>query len=165
MATAWGELSYVPRWANVERWQERRIGLIGPGNIAQAAHLPAYRRLGLNVVAAADVNPAIRERMRRHWGIEALYDDYHAMLDRERLDVVDITVHERWSDVKVDAVRAARCAPGWPARGRPTPSATCYAICSTRSTMTVRRPAAAVTTCTPCAWCSRPVNHTSARCR
>lgn len=100
-------LEYQPRWPRLGHWRERRIGLIGPGNIAQAAHLPAYRKLGLNVVAAADVNSGILEQMRQRWGIERTYSDYREMLARERLDVVDITVHERWSDVKVDAVRAA----------------------------------------------------------
>jgi predicted dehydrogenase len=107
MAAALSELAFQPHWPHAERWKERRVGLIGPGNIAQSAHLPAYRKLGLNVVAAADINPAILERTRRDWGVAALYADYREMLEKERLDVVDITVHERWSDVKVDAVRAA----------------------------------------------------------
>ncbi|MBI3974300.1 MAG: Gfo/Idh/MocA family oxidoreductase [Chloroflexi bacterium] len=110
MALNFGELAYQPRWPNPKRWKDMRDGLIGPGNIAQSAHLPAYQKLGLKVVAAADVNPAILERMRRRWGIEALSTDYHAMLAKERLDVVDITVHERWSDMKLDAVRAAGAA-------------------------------------------------------
>ncbi|MCL4544650.1 MAG: Gfo/Idh/MocA family oxidoreductase [Chloroflexi bacterium] len=103
-------LPYQPAWPNREQWKRRRIGLIGPGNIAQSAHLPAYRKLGLNVVAAADINPAVLTAMQQRWGVEALYTDYREMLEKERLDVVDITVHERWSDVKVEAVRAAAAA-------------------------------------------------------
>ncbi len=103
-------LSYQPVWLKREAWRHRRIGLIGPGNIAQSAHLPAYRKLGLNVVAAADINPAILTAMQQRWGIDAVYTNYREMLAKEHLDVVDITVHERWSDVKVDAVRAAAAA-------------------------------------------------------
>jgi hypothetical protein len=90
-----GSLAFQPQWGNLDRLKRKRIGLIGPGNIAQRAHLPAYAQLGLNVVAAADVNPAILEQMRRRWGVSALYADYQEMLEKEQLDVVDITVHER----------------------------------------------------------------------
>lgn len=110
MVEDFSQLTYRPQWQNTQRWRDRRIGLIGPGNIAQRAHLPAYRKLGLNVVAAADISPTIRERMQREWGIASVYASYEEMLEKERLDVVDITVHERWSDVKVDAVRAAAAA-------------------------------------------------------
>lgn len=107
MSSSLADLDYEPRWPRLEHWRKRRIGLIGPGNIAQAAHLPAYRKLGLDIVAAADVNPRVLHEMRQRWGIESTYSNYREMLAREHLDIVDITVHERWSDVKVDAVRAA----------------------------------------------------------
>src|SRR5262249_23929243 len=83
--------------------------MIGLGRFVNNNVLPAYRARGYNVVAAADPDPAARERIARQFGIDATYADYREMLDRERLDVVDINL--RWdrgmSPERVVAVQEA----------------------------------------------------------
>lgn len=100
-------LNFTPTWRLDRPW---RVGMVGVGNIAQRAHLPGYRKLGLQVVAAADVNERALAAASHDWNIPSVYTDFREMFAREKLDVVDITVHERWSDVKLDAVRAAAAA-------------------------------------------------------
>ena len=86
-----------------------RVGMIGLGRFVNNNVLPAYLGRGVNVVAAADPEPAARERVQRQFGLASTYADYREMLDRERLDVVDINL--RWdrgmSPERVVAVREA----------------------------------------------------------
>src|SRR3954447_16689369 len=86
-----------------------RIGMIGLGRFVNNNVLPAYRGRGYNVVAAADPDPAARERVQRQFGVPAVYADYREMLDREQLDVADVNL--RWdrgmSPERVVAVREA----------------------------------------------------------
>jgi predicted dehydrogenase len=71
---------------------DRRIGIIGAGAIVNAAHLPAYRAAGLNVVAIADSDRAAAERTAREWGIEHVYDSGEELLARESIEIADIAV-------------------------------------------------------------------------
>ena len=86
-----------------------RIGMIGLGRFVNNSVLPAYRSMGYNVVAAADPDGEARERARTIHRVENVYADYREMLDRERLDVVDINL--RWdrgmSPERVIAVQEA----------------------------------------------------------
>jgi predicted dehydrogenase len=88
---------------------ELRVGMIGLGRFVTNSVLPAYRGRGINVVAAADPEPAVRDRVQRQFGVANTYADYREMLDREQLDVVDINL--RWdrgmSPERVQAVREA----------------------------------------------------------
>lgn len=101
------QVPLVPQWTGKSDY---RIAMIGIGNVANSLHLPSYRAAGFNVVAAADVSPAALERARSAWGIERTYESYVEMLERERPDIVDITIHDRWPDEKVRAVQAAAAA-------------------------------------------------------
>jgi len=100
----------IPRFQIRRRW---RLALIGLGGIAQSAHLPAYRkgqRMGLpiEVVAAAEVDEKRREQGRLVWGIPKVYSDFREMLEKERPDVVDITLHwQRHREAKLEAVLLA----------------------------------------------------------
>jgi predicted dehydrogenase len=84
-----------------------RIGMIGLGRFVNNNVLPAYRAADYNVVAAVDPSEEARERARARFGIANLYADVGKMLDRERLDVVDINL--RWdrgmSAERVEVVR------------------------------------------------------------
>jgi D-apiose dehydrogenase len=84
-----------------------RIGMIGLGRFVNNNVLPAYRARGYNVVAGADPSEAARELAVRAHRVEHVYADYHDMLDKEHLDVVDINL--RWdrgmSATRVDVVR------------------------------------------------------------
>lgn len=63
-----------------------RIGIIGCGRIAVNTHAPAFRRLGLPIVAVADVDPL---RMKAFGSDVKKFIDYHQLLD-EKLDLVSI---------------------------------------------------------------------------
>lgn len=69
-----------------------RAGVIGCGAIAQALHLPGYRKtLGVELVAACD--PAVKQRKdAERIGGPGLrtYSDYRKMLEAEDLDVVSV---------------------------------------------------------------------------
>jgi predicted dehydrogenase len=83
-----------------------RIGLVGLGRFVNNNVLPAYRARGYQVVAAADPDPAARERVARTFGIDRVYADYREMLDVERLEIADVNL--RWdrgmSAARVEAV-------------------------------------------------------------
>lgn len=69
------------------------IGLIGCGAIA-GHHLKAYKNAGYNVVALCDVDRARAEKRRAEFFPEArLYTDYHDLLRRDDVEVVDIATH------------------------------------------------------------------------
>jgi predicted dehydrogenase len=67
-----------------------RVGLAGGGLVAQAAHLPALRRLpeAFAVAALADPSAAIRDRVSAAFGIPRAYEDWRAMLDGAALDAL-----------------------------------------------------------------------------
>lgn len=70
-----------------------KIGLIGCGGIT-AYHLAAYRRMGLDVVAMADVNRAAAEARRdEYYPDAAVYNDYRSILDRSDIGVIDAATH------------------------------------------------------------------------
>lgn len=84
-----------------------RIGMVGLGRFVNNNVLPAYRARGYQVVAAADPDPAARDRVARAFGIDKVYADYREMLDAEHLDIADVNL--RWdrgmSEARVEAVR------------------------------------------------------------
>ncbi len=74
--------------------KELGIGVIGLGDIANT-HLEAYRRLGLAVVAGADIDPGRAEGARARWGLPHVFagpDAARQLCARPEVDVVDITV-------------------------------------------------------------------------
>jgi predicted dehydrogenase len=56
----------------------RPIVIIGAGGIAQVAHLPAYRRMGLPIAGVFDVNRAAAERAAATFGIDRIFDTIEA---------------------------------------------------------------------------------------
>ncbi|WP_152365943.1 Gfo/Idh/MocA family protein [Microlunatus speluncae] len=70
----------------------RPIGIIGAGAIVDVAHLPAYRKAGLEVVAITDLDPAKAADLARRHGIETVSDSAAAMLGDPRIEVIDIAV-------------------------------------------------------------------------
>lgn len=89
--------------------QALRVGLIGAGRVVHNSVLPAYREAGITPVAAADSDASALKATRERWGIEHTFLDFHEMLDRVDLDMVDINI--RWdvglSPTRVEAVRKA----------------------------------------------------------
>ena len=99
-------MDYLPR---LPKRYNPKIGLIGAGGISEY-HLKNYQVLGLNVAAIADSSlcKAI-ERKNQFYPDAEVYDDYTRILDREDIEVVDITTHpmDRLSIIK-DAILAKK---------------------------------------------------------
>ena len=69
------------------------IGLIGCGGIS-AQHLAAYRSAGYQVVALCDLNAdRARDRQAHYYPDAEVYTDYHDLLRRDDVEVVDIATH------------------------------------------------------------------------
>lgn len=80
------------------------IGLIGCGRIT-GQHLTAYRQANYNVVALCDVVKENAESRRQEFFPHAqVYTDYHQLLARDDIEVVDITTHP---DVRPPLIEAA----------------------------------------------------------
>ena len=69
------------------------------------AHTPSYLAAGVPVVAGADPHDGQREAYRQKWGIEAVYSDYHEMLEKERPNILSIcTTAKPRARILLDAV-------------------------------------------------------------
>ena len=56
------------------------------------AHAPAMiEARGVDLIAAADVDPAKLDDFKRRWGVAALYTDYREMVAKEQPEVVCLT--------------------------------------------------------------------------
>jgi predicted dehydrogenase len=84
------------------------IGLIGCGGIT-ALMLPAYRQLGLNIVALCDLLPERAEARRKEFFPGAtIYTDYRELLRRDDIEVVDIATHPQDRAYLIPAALKAR---------------------------------------------------------
>ena len=95
------ELPYRPP---MPRDREQPIALVGAGGIS-AAHLEAYARYGLNVVAicSRDLERA-RARRDAHFPNARVTDDFDTLLRDPNIRVLDLTAHP---DVRLDLMRRA----------------------------------------------------------
>ena len=86
-----------------------RIGLIGMGQRGQD-HLRKYQKIpNAEIVAAADMNEALAQRVAAEYGIAHVYSDYQALLARDDLDAVDICLHNNLHrPVAVAAMQAGK---------------------------------------------------------
>lgn len=70
-----------------------RIGLIGAGQRGQH-HLEDYQSIpGAEIVALADINEALLQRVAAEFKIPNVYTDYHELLQRDDIEAVDICLH------------------------------------------------------------------------
>ncbi len=70
-----------------------RMGLIGAGQRAQQ-HLENYQQIpGAEIVAIADINEPLAQRVAAQFKIPSVYTDYHDLLQRDDLEAVDICLH------------------------------------------------------------------------
>ena len=68
-----------------------KIALVGAGNVAQIAHLPAYHKHpDVELVALVDEDPVKCASLKKQYDIPRTYDDFTKMLEKEDLDGVDI---------------------------------------------------------------------------
>ena len=87
-----------------------RIAVVGTGNVAQVAHLPAYQSLpGFEVVALVDEDRIKCATLQKQYGVPRIYDDFAAMLRKEEIDAVDIcTPNYLHAPMAIAALRAGR---------------------------------------------------------
>ena len=68
-----------------------RVGIVGAGRWAASAHMPGFTRSPHSeIVAICDLNRELAEQRAKEFNIPHVYTDYHEMLAREDIDVVDI---------------------------------------------------------------------------
>ncbi|MEM6529044.1 MAG: Gfo/Idh/MocA family oxidoreductase [Chloroflexota bacterium] len=68
-----------------------RVGIVGAGRWAASAHLPGFTRSPHSeIVAICDLNRELAQQRAKEFDIPHVYTDYHEMLAREDIDVVDI---------------------------------------------------------------------------
>ncbi|MGQ9457519.1 MAG: Gfo/Idh/MocA family protein [Anaerolineae bacterium] len=91
--------------------QKVRVGLIGAGFVGHI-HARAYRRitdLDVDIAAVAAVPLDQAEALAREYGIQDAYDDYRRILDRDDINLVDLSVpnhlHEPFA---VEAAQAGK---------------------------------------------------------
>jgi predicted dehydrogenase len=90
--------------------KEVRIGVIGCGGIAQAAHLPNYVQIeGVKIVAVADVLEKSARETAKKYDAEAWYTDYRKLLDREDIDGVSVTTPPKWhAEISIYAAKTGK---------------------------------------------------------
>lgn len=88
--------------------KDTRIGVLGSGFIVSECHLVSYRKAGFNPVAIASRAAENARRVAEQHELETAYDSYDALLDDERLEVLDIAVPP---DAQLSLIRKA-CARG-----------------------------------------------------
>ena len=84
-----------------------RVGIVGAGNIAQNAHLPAYQRIeNVEIVAIADWNLERAQEAAKKYNIPNAYSSVDELLANADVDYIDICV---WNGSHMDVcVKAAR---------------------------------------------------------
>ncbi len=70
----------------------RKIGICGAGGIVDGAHLPAYIKAGLEVVAIYDVDTAKAKEVAAKHGIPRVYSTLAELLSDSSVEIVDIAV-------------------------------------------------------------------------
>ena len=71
---------------------KRKIGICGAGGIVDGAHLPAYKKAGLEVVAIFDTDNAQAQDVAKRHGIPTVYKTLVELLSDANVEIVDIAV-------------------------------------------------------------------------
>ena len=71
---------------------KRKIGICGAGGIVDGAHLPAYKKAGLEVVAIFDTDNAKAQDVAKRHGIPTVYKTLAELLADPKVEIVDIAV-------------------------------------------------------------------------
>lgn len=71
---------------------KRKIGICGAGGIVDGAHLPAYTKAGLEVVAIFDTDHAKAQDVAKRHGIPTVYKTLTELLADPKVEIVDIAV-------------------------------------------------------------------------
>ena len=68
------------------------IGIIGAGGIVNAAHLPAYRKAGFNVIGLTDKDADKANRTARDFEVPRVFPNVESLFDDPAVEIVDIAV-------------------------------------------------------------------------
>ena len=89
-----------------------RVGMIGCGNVVSYGHRPALTTLpDVKLMAIADVTEARRKIGQEWFGLPDgdLYADHHALLERDDVDAVVVTVPQQFRrEIVLDAINAGK---------------------------------------------------------
>jgi predicted dehydrogenase len=87
-----------------------KVAIVGAGNVAQIAHLPAYRNhANAELTALVEEDPVKARRVADQFGISHVYDDFTRMLKKEDIDAVDIcTPNYLHAPMAITALRSGR---------------------------------------------------------
>ena len=87
-----------------------RIGLIGAGDVARAAHLPSFAaNKKVEIAAVADPDTASAGSVAQHFGIGKVVEDYHEILDDPSISAVDICApHYLHYQIAMDALNEGK---------------------------------------------------------
>ena len=90
--------------------EKLKIGIVGAGNIAQNAHLPAYaKRNDIEITAIADLNLERAQEAAKKFGIPAAYASVEELLANADVDIVDVCVwNGSHSSVTIAAAQAGK---------------------------------------------------------
>ncbi|WP_199614044.1 Gfo/Idh/MocA family protein [Paenibacillus alkalitolerans] len=99
---------YLPRKLGDAIAAKYGIGLIGCGNIANSAHLPAYRKYGFHVAACCDVNEEAARSTAEKFGIPRWTTDVNELLDMDEVRIIDMAIHP---EARLDTLRKIGKAP------------------------------------------------------
>ncbi|HQY29891.1 MAG TPA: Gfo/Idh/MocA family oxidoreductase [Thermomicrobiales bacterium] len=85
------------------------IGIIGCGGIVNYAHLPAYRKAGLNILACYDQNPETARTTAVVHAIPVVSGSLEKLLANPEIAIVDIAIHPGAQlDVALQAIAAGK---------------------------------------------------------
>jgi predicted dehydrogenase len=84
---------YLPKLHESIDASKYGIGLVGCGTIANQAHLPAYKKLNLPVVACCDVNEEAARSTAEKFGIPFWTTDIRELLAQKDVAIIDMAVH------------------------------------------------------------------------
>src|SRR5208282_3197114 len=81
------------------------IGVIGAGNIARSAHIPAIQSIpSLHLSGIADLDVARVKRVAKKFQIDHWYTDYNELLKDDTIEIIHLCTPPR---IRIDAIRAA----------------------------------------------------------
>lgn len=83
------------------------IGIVGNGTIVQIAHLPAYRKMGYNVVGLCDVVEETTRSVAQKFDVPYWTTNLDDLLARDDVKVIDLAVHANMRLPLVERIAAA----------------------------------------------------------
>jgi predicted dehydrogenase len=85
------------------------IAIVGAGGIVDGAHLPAYKKAGLEIVGITDVDQDRAKDVANRHGISIVYPDLSTMLRDSKAKVIDIAVPPAVQrDVFIEVAKSGR---------------------------------------------------------